>query len=55
MSPFMNGLGRFVTPEGNVNTVSVSSPWGVRPVFNLKSEVLTHGIGTATDPYYFVS
>ena len=43
---------RFVYSSGNANyanDVYVSS--GVRPVFNLKAEVLAQGSGTATDPY----
>ena len=43
---------RRVTSDGNANAgISVDSYNGVRPVFNLKAEVLAQGSGTATDPY----
>ncbi len=31
----------------------VDNAYGVRPVFNLKAEILSQGSGTATDPYHF--
>ena len=31
---------------------TVIHDFGVRPVFNLKSEVLTQGTGTASEPYH---
>ena len=34
---------------------SVNDSGGVRPVFNLKSEVLLQGTGTASDPYHLAS
>ena len=43
---------RLVNSNGNAyngNLVDIS--YGVRPVFNLKAEVLAQGSGTATDPY----
>ena len=51
-----NGYGiyvRFVDSNGNAfDAYSVNhSSNGVRPVFNLKAEVLTQGSGTASDPY----
>ena len=33
----------------------VNRTYGARPVFNLKSEVLLQGTGTASDPYHFAS
>ena len=44
---------RGVSSTGKANTVfSVGDPYGgVRPVFNLKAEVLAQGTGTASDPY----
>ena len=44
---------RFVTPDGDADDgddVSLSYG-GVRPVFNLKAEVLNNGDGTASNPY----
>ena len=60
MSPYSaDGNGarvRFVDPGG----VAFSGPGvnytiGVRPVFNLKSEVLLQGTGTVSDPYHLAS
>ena len=43
---------RFVYSDGYAgNADGVSNDGGVRPVFNLKAEVLAQGSGTATDPY----
>ena len=43
---------RFVNSNGNAgNAYFVDYDRGVRPVFNLKAEVLAQGSGTATDPY----
>ena len=43
---------RYVSSDGNANTnYYVDRNYGVRPVFNLKAEVLAQGSGTATDPY----
>ena len=43
---------RFVSSSGNAGYSSyVGNLYGVRPVFNLKAEVLAQGSGTATDPY----
>ena len=43
---------RNVYSNGNANNGSdVYSSYGVRPVFNLKAEVLLQGSGTASDPY----
>ena len=43
---------RYVSSDGNANTnYYVVDINGVRPVFNLKAEVLAQGSGTATDPY----
>ena len=55
-SPFnFNGheaYGRFVSSRGYADIVDlVNDRHGVRPVFNLKAEVLTQGSGTASDPY----
>ena len=55
-SPFnFNGheaYGRFVSSRGYADIVDlVNDHHGVRPVFNLKAEVLTQGSGTASDPY----
>ena len=38
-----------------VNYGTVADGHGARPVFNLKSEVLMQGTGTASDPYHFAS
>ena len=43
--------GRYVDSFGCLNSNGVSSWNWARPVFNLKSEVLLQGTGTATDPY----
>ena len=55
-SPFgFNGFGafvRYVYSNGNANNnylVDIDS--GVRPVFNLKADILAQGSGTASDPY----
>ena len=40
-----------VDSVGYANFGGVSNALGVRPVFNLKAEVLAQGSGTATDPY----
>ena len=43
---------RYVYSSGNAGSAgSVDFSIGVRPVFNLKAEVLAQGSGTATDPY----
>ena len=43
---------RFVNSNGRANNdYHVGRNNGVRPVFNLKAEVLAQGSGTATDPY----
>ena len=43
---------RIVYSNGNANIANlVDGVYGVRPVFNLKAEVLTQGSGTASDPY----
>ena len=42
---------RYVASSGNANYYFVYGSFGVRPVFNLKAEVLAQGSGTATDPY----
>ena len=43
---------RSVSSNGNANiSYSVNGDRGVRPVFNLKAEVLLQGSGTASDPY----
>ena len=43
---------RSVNSDGNADFISdVSYSSGVRPVFNLKAEVLAQGSGTASDPY----
>ena len=42
----------FVDSDGYASSINyVSGSNGVRPVFNLKAEVLAQGSGTATDPY----
>ena len=48
---------RIVTTDGNAGSRLgiVNSNQGVRPVFNLKSEVLLQGTGTASDPYHLAS
>ena len=52
---FFRGSGayvRFVYSDGDANYSDlVNGGFGVRPVFNLKAEVLAQGSGTATDPY----
>ena len=47
---------RYVHSDGyaDVNDI-VYSTYGARPVFNLKSEVLLQGAGTASDPYHLAS
>ena len=43
---------RYVSSYGNANSYyNVDDSYGVRPVFNLKAEILLQGSGTATDPY----
>ena len=43
---------RCVNSNGNANDIgNVYYYYGVRPVFNLKAEVLAQGSGTASDPY----
>ena len=43
---------RFVNSNGYASSINyVYSSSGVRPVFNLKAEVLAKGTGTASDPY----
>ena len=42
---------RRVISNGNANFDYVNNAYGVRPVFNLKAEVLAQGSGTASDPY----
>ena len=43
---------RLVGSNGNADSFdSVYDNYGVRPVFNLKAEVLAQGSGTASDPY----
>ena len=47
-----NARGRGVYSDGSAySSFGVSYSYGVRPVFNLKAEVLVQGSGTATDPY----
>ena len=47
---------RGVTSHGYASSYfDGTSNGGVRPVFNLKAEVLTQGSGTATDPYHLSS
>ena len=42
----------YVTSDGGANSGSnVNTSHGVRPVFNLKAEVLAQGTGTASEPY----
>ena len=61
MSPdYFRGTGaayeRNVTSYGGAyNSHNVNSTFGARPVFNLKSEVLLQGTGTASDPYHLAS
>ena len=44
---------RGVLPNGNAHiNYTVSSAYGVRPVFNLKAEVLKNGDGTMNNPYH---
>ena len=40
---------------GNFSGEEVDYPRGVRPVINLKAEILAQGSGTATDPYHLSS
>ena len=47
-----NAYVRYVHSSGDADYASdVNFSYGVRPVFNLKAEVLAQGSGTATDPY----
>ena len=46
---------RRVLSDGSVSINSVAFANGVRPVINLKAEVLAQGSGTATDPYHLSS
>lgn len=47
---------RAVYNDGSANVgFSVNGSGGVRPVINLKAEVLAQGSGTAEDPYRFSS
>ena len=60
MSPYsFNGriaYERVVYSNGDANlNVIVNDTEGARPVFNLKSEVLSQGTGTASDPYHLAS
>ena len=52
---YFDGIGayvRYVYSSGNADSNGyVDSFYGVRPVFNLKAEVLLQGSGTAEDPY----
>ena len=56
MSPysFYNGhaFERFVNSGSSAGGIQVYCDFGARPVFNLKSEVLLQGTGTASDPYH---
>ena len=45
-------LERYVNPDGLVDSGSVFVSLGARPVFNLKSEILNNGNGTASNPYH---
>ena len=38
----------------NHNAMSVNSPWGIRPVINLRSDVQITGSGTVSDPFKVV-
>ena len=47
---------RFVSSDSRADgTTGVVNIDGARPVFNLKSEVLVQGTGTASDPYHLAS
>ena len=47
-----DALVRRVYSDGNPNYfIRVNNSYGVRPVFNLKAEVLTYGNGTMNNPY----
>ena len=47
---------RYVHSDGLAATShGVNGTLGARPVFNLKSEVLLQGTGTASDPYHLAS
>ena len=46
---------RYVYSNGSVGNGFVTYTNGARPVFNLKSEVLLQGTGTASDPYHLAS
>ena len=55
MSPhrfYGNAFERIVYSNDNAGHNNVNSTNGARPVFNLKSEVLLQGTGTASDPYH---
>ena len=40
-----------VNSAGNLNSYSVNSTWGVRPVINLKANIKLTGQGTSSSPY----
>ena len=49
-------VGRFVVSSGYADAnYGLMVSYGARPVFNLKSEVLLQGTGTASDPYRLAS
>ncbi len=50
-----NAYEHSVRSDGNAGYGGVSNNYGARPVFNLKSEVLLQGTGTASDPYHLAS
>ena len=52
MSPFNTGTVRNVNSRGYIDASNVSYDRGVRPVFNLKPDVLMQGVGTVSDPYH---
>ena len=53
-APFATGY--YVSSYGDIGgNFSAKNSEGARPVFNLKSEVLLQGIGTASDPYRLAS
>ena len=49
-----NGTVGLVYESGTNNGVSTPSAFGVRPVINLRSDVVLSGLGTSTDPYRVV-
>ena len=49
-----NGTVGLVYESGTNNGVSTPSAYGVRPVINLRSDVVLSGLGTSTDPYRVV-